>query len=376
MTKFDVVIVGAGIAGLSLAWHLHRAGQSVCVLERSVRAEGASVRNFGMVWPVGQPNAEIEALALRSRELWQIAAAEAGFWHRASGSLHLAYEDEEMAVLREFAADSADRLPRTLLSPEQAHARCPAIRRDGLKGALLSETEHAVDPREVVHRLASSLASAGVTIRFGATVTRIRSGQVTLAGGETVRGSAVVICAGPALFEHLGVQAQATGIDLCHLQMLRLTPKPKRQEIGIHLCAGLTLDHYKNFRDCPSLPSVRKLHAQKWPDQVAHGIHILVAEHGDGSLTVGDSHTYGRAHPVYGEQAVDELILTAMDEFLPRENYTVHQRWIGTYPTHPTLPFWQSQVDDGVWALNLFGTGMTLSFGVTERLKSEILISA
>jgi FAD dependent oxidoreductase TIGR03364 len=328
-----------------------------------------------MVWPVGQPNAEIEALALRSRELWQVAAAEAGFWHRACGSLHLAYEAEELAVLREFAHETSNRLPRTLLSADEAHAHCPAIRRDGLKGALLSATEHAVDPREVVHRLADSLASAGVTIRFGVAVTRIRSGQVTMAGGETVRASAVVVCAGPWLFEHMGEAATRDGLDLCHLQMLRLEPKPGTPSLGIHLCAGLTLDHYKNFRDCPSLPAVRARHAEKWAAQVAHGIHVLVAEHADGTLTVGDSHTYGRAHPVYAAEAVDELILTAMNEFLPRDRYTIRQRWIGTYPTHPTLPYWQAQVEDGVWALNLFGTGMTLSFGVTERLKSEILIS-
>ena len=376
MASKDVVIVGAGIAGLSLAWHLRRAGQAVTVLERAPRAEGASVRNFGMVWPVGQPTAEIEALALRSRELWQIAAAEAGFWHRACGSLHLAYEDAEMAVLKEFAESHPDRTPRNVLTPDEAVARCPGIRREGLRGALASSTEHAVDPREVVHRLADALVQSGVEIRFQSPVTRIKSGQVTLIGGETIRASAVVVCAGPWLFEQFHEAATRDGLDLCHLQMLRLEPQAGTPALGVHLCAGLTQDHYKNFSDCPSLPAVRALHRQKWPAQLKHGIHVLVAEHADGTLTVGDSHTYGRAHPVYSEESVDQLILQAMDEFLPVDRYTVCQRWIGTYPTHPSLPYWQTQVEDGVWALNLFGTGMTLSFGVTERLKSEILTCA
>ena len=47
MHRYDVAIVGAGIAGLSLAWHLSKAGKSVIVLDKSARAEGASVRNFG-----------------------------------------------------------------------------------------------------------------------------------------------------------------------------------------------------------------------------------------------------------------------------------------------------------------------------------------
>ncbi len=55
--QYDDAIVGAGILGLAHAYHLSRLGRRVIVLERDVRAVGASVRNFGMLWPVGQPAA-------------------------------------------------------------------------------------------------------------------------------------------------------------------------------------------------------------------------------------------------------------------------------------------------------------------------------
>ncbi len=68
--RADVAIVGAGILGLAHAYVAAKAGKSVVVFERSPRAAGASVRNFGMVWPIGQPAGTMLSLSLRSRELW------------------------------------------------------------------------------------------------------------------------------------------------------------------------------------------------------------------------------------------------------------------------------------------------------------------
>ena len=66
----DVAIVGAGILGLAHAYALARRGRSVVVFERSPQAAGASVRNFGMIWPIGQPAGRMHEMALRSRDLW------------------------------------------------------------------------------------------------------------------------------------------------------------------------------------------------------------------------------------------------------------------------------------------------------------------
>lgn len=91
--KSDYIVIGAGVAGLSLAWTLRQRGKSVIVLERGQIARGASVRNFGMVWPVGHPLGEVRELALRSREIWLNVASQAEIWHRTCGSMTLAYED-------------------------------------------------------------------------------------------------------------------------------------------------------------------------------------------------------------------------------------------------------------------------------------------
>jgi glycine/D-amino acid oxidase-like deaminating enzyme len=146
--EFDVVIIGAGIAGISLAWHLNRKGKSVCVLEKSAQAEGASVRNFGMIWVIGQANEEIENLAGQSLEFWKEASSELGFWFKQSGSLHLAYHPLEWQVLQEYASSGRCCEGRKLLGASEVSSFSSQVKTDGLLGALYSPTEGCVDPRE------------------------------------------------------------------------------------------------------------------------------------------------------------------------------------------------------------------------------------
>ncbi len=147
-SSFDDAIVGAGIIGLAHAFHLARQGQRVVVFERSPRACGASVRNFGMLWPIGQPAGAMHTMALRSREIWLEVLAASGLWHEQCGSLHLAYRDDEAQVLGEFADGAAHNgYSCELLSPAEVAARSPAVKSRGLKAGLWSPTETCVDPR-------------------------------------------------------------------------------------------------------------------------------------------------------------------------------------------------------------------------------------
>src|ERR1700680_4416231 len=99
--QYDVAIVGAGILGLAHAYHFARQGKRVLVIERHPQAQGASVRNFGMLWPIGQPAGPLHELARRSLEIWHEVLPASGLWHERSGSLHLAYHADEAQVLDE-----------------------------------------------------------------------------------------------------------------------------------------------------------------------------------------------------------------------------------------------------------------------------------
>lgn len=100
--SMDDLVVGAGILGLAHAYHLSKMGRKVLVVERGYKAVGASCRNFGMVWPIGQPVGQMQNMALASRQHWENVVTDAGFWHDKSGSLHLAYHEDEASVLSEY----------------------------------------------------------------------------------------------------------------------------------------------------------------------------------------------------------------------------------------------------------------------------------
>src|SRR5215813_9389779 len=141
--EFDDAIAGAGVIGLAHAYHLAMRGRRVIVFERSPLpggATGASIRNFGMIWPIGQPVGEMYELARRSRELW--------------------------------------------LDALQALSRSPAIKPDGLRGAMWSPIETCVDPREVIANLPGWLSKEyKVRFVFDCAVASYNQ-RHALAGGE------------------------------------------------------------------------------------------------------------------------------------------------------------------------------------------------
>ena len=104
MSQRSAIVIGAGIVGLATARALAVRGYQVKVIERNDKAIGASIRNFGMIWPIGQPDGELYERAMLSRQLWKEVCDSAGIWYDEVGSLHVAHHKDEWNVLQELSA--------------------------------------------------------------------------------------------------------------------------------------------------------------------------------------------------------------------------------------------------------------------------------
>jgi glycine oxidase len=197
----DVVIVGGGIIGLSIAFRARERGLSVLVLEREPGitgppTRGASAVAAGMLAPVAEAafgEKGLLAVSLESARRWPAFAAALGLELHAAGSLMVARDrDEAEALERELAFRRRLELPVERITPSEARRREPALA-PTLRAALDVPDDSAVDPRAAMR----ALLAQGLDVRAGAEVERIRpEGGVVLRGGERIAAGRTVLAAG------------------------------------------------------------------------------------------------------------------------------------------------------------------------------------
>ncbi|MFO0952359.1 MAG: TIGR03364 family FAD-dependent oxidoreductase [Isosphaeraceae bacterium] len=369
--RADVAVIGGGILGLAFAWTAARQGRSVVLFERGRIAQGASVRNFGMVWPIGQPAGELHQRSLRSRALWDEASQSAGIDLDPCGSIHLAYHPDEMAVLEEFAGRARELgYACRLGTPEESVRFCPAARRAGLLGSLISETEACVDPRQAIGRLPHWLHERfGVDLQFGTAVAEVSMPQVRATDGRTWTVGRTVVCGGAdlqTLFPEVFVRS---GIRLCKLQMMRTAPQPNGFRIGTMVAGGLTLCHYPTFQVCPSLAALRARFESTMAEFVGLGIHVMASQNALGEVVIGDSHEYDDAIEPFDKTRIDALILGHLATMIDLPDPAVAARWHGIYAKHPEKPLFVANPQPEAYVVTApGGSGMTMSFGHAEAV--------
>jgi FAD dependent oxidoreductase TIGR03364 len=366
----SAIVIGAGIVGLATARALAMRGYEVTVFERNERAVGASIRNFGMVWPIGQPNGPLFERAMLSRSIWKQTCEEAGIWHDEVGSLHLAYHDDELEVIEQYAAINGQLRGCTLLTPEQTLQKSAGVNPAGLKGALWSGTEMIVEARAAIGSIAQYLQDKyDVKFYWNTAISQVAQSRVQ-SGSRSWQADEIYVCSGVE-FETLYPELFASfNITKCKLQMLRLAAQPDNWRIGPALCGSLSMIHYPGFQAAPALPELRARYEQQYAEELKWGIHVMACQNHTGEVTVGDSHEYGLVHDPFDKDFINQMILNYLKTFSNFKDTRVIQTWNGTYAKMKTG---QTELvmdpEPGVTIINgLGGNGMTLSFGLCEQI--------
>jgi glycine/D-amino acid oxidase-like deaminating enzyme len=199
-----VVVVGGGIWGCAIAYHLARRGvRDVVVLERRELACGNTPQAAGLVGQLRSTELMCRSIqsVVRQLEEWEKEhGEESGF--RQVGSLKLALSDARLAELEHHVAQAREwGLEVELISAKAARARVPFLRADGVKAAAWIPGDGYVEPYSLAMAMARAARRLGARFETQRPVTRITVEKGAVRGVDTpggpVTAPAVVVAAGP-----------------------------------------------------------------------------------------------------------------------------------------------------------------------------------
>jgi glycine oxidase len=205
-SAYDVVVVGAGVIGLSCGWRAAQRGLSVLVVERERPGAGSSGVAAGMLAPVTEADFGEQALLrlnLESVRAWPAFADELGEHngYEPHGALVVAADRDDAEELRRLHAFQRSLgLEAEWLGPRACRRLEPGLS-PRVAGGIHAAGDHQVDPRALLAALSRALDAAGGELVCGAEVEAVeldgdRATGVRIRGGVTIAAGDVVVAAG------------------------------------------------------------------------------------------------------------------------------------------------------------------------------------
>ncbi len=201
-----VVVAGAGLVGLGVAWRCAQAGLDVTVVDPAP-GSGASRAAAGMLAPVTEASygeEALTALALDSVARYPafveelVAATGLDVPLRTAGTLLVGFDEDDVRVLADLAVFQASLgLEVERLTPSQARRREPSLT-PRLRGALLAGADLSVEPRALHAALLAACTAVGVSfVTARVDELLVEDGRCTgVVAGESLRADAVVLALG------------------------------------------------------------------------------------------------------------------------------------------------------------------------------------
>jgi glycine oxidase len=349
----NVIIVGAGIAGMAIGWRLAQAGAEVELYDRELAGRGATWAAAGMIAPGAElkdESRELAAFARRSRAAWPGFAAEleaesgCNIGYSEPGSLILAFDDTRAHALAQHASE-LDASGAAWLGQQTVLQREPLLSPE-VRGALYIPGDAQVDNRLTAEALRIALARRNFAIHENTEVrgllihdNRVRG--IVCAKG-TIVGDAVIVASGAWLNEFGGAPAELPPV----------TPV-KGQMVAVRAPGGAMLPKHLLWGDDAYM--------------VARGGRVLIG------ATVEDA---GFDTSVSAEACT--RLLSAASRIVPAfRGWPVSEMWAGLRPRTPDgAPVLGASSVDGLYvAGGQFRNGILFAPAVAEAMQQIILTS-
>jgi 4-methylaminobutanoate oxidase (formaldehyde-forming) len=218
-----VVIIGGGITGCSILYHLAKAGWTdVVLLEKHELTSGSTCQAAGLVTMFN-----VSPTMMRFRKYSIDLYSQLGVFQHV-GSLRLAASKEQLKELqRAVSRAHGIGLEAEIISADEALKLMPAITRESLHGAVYIPRDGHLDPHQATYAVATAARELGATIQTGVLVTGIElspKGEVrkVITNQGEIRAEIVVNAAGiwaPQVAAMVGAFVPSTPIDHQHVAL-------------------------------------------------------------------------------------------------------------------------------------------------------------
>jgi 4-methylaminobutanoate oxidase (formaldehyde-forming) len=298
------VVIGGGVGGASLAYHLAQLGwEDVILLERSQLTSGSTFHSAGLVGQL-RGSVSLTKMMMHSVDLYRRLVDESEFdpgWVECGG-IRLASSEERMEELRRQAGWAKTfGLPLELISAAEAQEMFPLMSTEGVLGAAWLPTDGYIDPAQLTYALADGARRGGCRVFTETRVTGIEVRDGRVRGVRTERGDVeaeVVVNAGGMYAAAIGRMA-GVRVPLIPFSHQYLVTQPleavaeARRAAGsrVRSDSGTDLD-----RERGHLPTLRD------PDLL-----VYYREDGDGLVMGGYEHDSEPAFLPHGPSRVEAI---------------------------------------------------------------------
>jgi glycine oxidase len=352
MKTADVIIIGGGIIGCSIAWYLSREKLKVIVLDKQQPGQEASWAAAGMLSPQSDTDCpdDFFRFCLSSRDLYpqfvQRLTEESGIdvEYRTEGTIVVAFTEEESSVLEKRARwQQAEGLRIEYLAGNQVLSLTPSLSAK-VQSALFVSGDHQVNNRKLTRAVTIAAARNGAEIQNGKSVLEIVVEQNRAAGvkttGETIAGGTIVNAA--------GCWSGLVNAPLC---------PPVQPVRGQMLALDSVIDNI---------------------GYVVHTPRAYIVPRRDGRIIVGSTTErvgFDKSNTAAG---VNGLLSGAIEAIPELENLPINEMWAGLRPGTPDGlpllgPTQSSDIRNLIFATGHYRNGILLT-PITAKVISEIIL--